>query len=59
MPTKKIELTVDEMRIILELIHAFNFKGTDVEKVGMLANKVRMEIQKIEKEQKSNEQPKQ
>lgn len=59
MPTKKIELTADEMRIILELIHAFNFKGTDVEKVGMLANKVRMEIQKIEKEQKSNEQPKQ
>ena len=52
MPTKKIELTVDELRIILELIHALNFKGTDVEKVGMLANKVRMEIQKIEKEQK-------
>lgn len=59
MPTKKIELTLDEMRIILELIHALNFKGTDVEKVGMLANKVRMEIQKIEKEQKPNEQPKQ
>jgi hypothetical protein len=56
MPSKKIDLTLDEMKIIIELIHALNFKGTDVEKVGLLVNKLRTEIQKIEKEPKTNEQ---
>lgn len=56
MASKKIELTYDEMRIVVELIHSLNFKGTDVEKVGLLVNKLKTEIQKIEKEQKPNEQ---
>lgn len=48
----KVPLTPDEMKIMLECIFALNFQGKDVIKVGMLANKLMTELQKLEKETK-------
>ena len=52
MPQVKIPMSPDEMKIMLECIFALNFQGKDVIKVGMLANKIMTELQKLEGENK-------
>lgn len=48
----KVNLSVEEMKVMLECIFALNFQGKDVIKVGMLANKLMTELQKLEGENK-------
>lgn len=48
----KVSLNPDEMKIMLECIFALNFQGKDVIKIGLLANKLMIELQKLEGENK-------
>lgn len=57
MQTKeKLSITEEEMRIVLECIYALNFQGKDVEKVGVLAHKIKNKLNKIDKNKKDLQQ---
>jgi hypothetical protein len=52
---RKVELNADEIKILLECVYALNFRGADVEKVGLLAYKLRTELDKIQTSKGTNQ----
>lgn len=54
----KVELSYEDLQILLQCIQSLNFGGQYVIKVGLLGHKLQTEIQKIESKVKPNEQTK-
>lgn len=54
----KIELSHADLQILLQCIYSLNFEGKHVIAVGTLANKLQIELSKLEQKVKSNEQAK-
>ena len=54
----KVDLSYEELQIILQCIYALKFDGKDVIHVGLLASKIQQELVKIEQKAQKNEQTK-
>ena len=48
----KMNLSQEELQILLQCIFALNFEGKNVIKVGLLADKIQKELVRLEKETK-------
>ena len=51
----KVNLSYDELVVLMQCIQNLNFSGKDVIKVGLLADKLMKEIVKIEQENQQKE----
>lgn len=56
--TTKIELSYEELQILIQCIKSLNFSGQHIVPVGLLANKIETELVKIEQKVKKDEQAK-
>lgn len=45
-----MNLSLEELQVLLQCIFALNFEGKNVIRVGLLADKIQKEILKLEKE---------
>lgn len=54
----KVELSHEELQILLQCIFSLNYEGKHVIRVGSLASKLQTELQKIESKVQKNEQTK-
>lgn len=55
----KVELSYEEIQILIQCIHSLNFSGQHVVPVGLLTHRLQTELSKIEqKVQQKNEQAK-
>ena len=52
----KVELSYEELQILMQCIQSLNFEGKHVIKVGLLGHKLQTELSKIEEKAKKNEQ---
>ena len=56
--TVKVELSYEELQILIQCIQSLNFSGQHIIPVGLLANKIQTELSKIEQKVQKNEQAK-
>lgn len=52
----KVELSYEELQILMQCIQSLNFEGKHVIKVGLLGHKLQTQIVTIEEKVKKNEQ---
>lgn len=52
----KVELTDEDLQILLQCIQSLNFQGQHVIKVGLLGHKLQTELSKLQQKVQKNEQ---